>query len=185
MPGIKLLARTKKRLTGWTVGLLVTSRSCTSRTGFHCTVEFLGCQAALHTLCLFPRRFSSVTPEMQSLLLFAWRRAWAYDLGLYESAPQCEGGKGRVCTTGGETEEQIEQAASSGVGPLCCPPCDRWSKPSLEAEAPGAAGRAGHIACCWGRVVGGKGRALRLLSSTWLRASVITPGLFFLLFRDA
>lgn len=185
MPGIKLLARTKKRLTGWTVGLLVTSRSCTSRTGFHCTVEFLGCQAALHTLCLFPRRFSSVTPEMQSLLLFAWRRAWAYDLGLYESAPQCEGGKGRVCTTGGETEEQIEQAASSGVGPLCCPPCDRWSKPSLEAEAPGAAGRAGHIACCWGRVVGGKGRALCLLSSTWLRASVITPGLFFLLFRDA
>lgn len=181
MPGIKLLARTKRGLIGWTVGLLVTSCSCTSRTGFHCTVEFLGCQTALHMPCLFPRKFSSVTPEMQTLLLFAWRRAWAYDLGPYESAPQYKGGKGHVCTTGGETEEQIEQAASSGVGPLCCPPCDRWSK----VEAPGAARRAGHIACCWGRVVGGKGRALHLLSSTWLRASVITPGLFFLLFRDA
>lgn len=150
-----------------------------NRIPLHCRVSGVP-NSFTHAVPL-PRKFSSVTPEMQSLLLFAWRRAWAYDLGPYESAPQCEGGKGRVCTTGGETEEQIEQAASSGVGPLCCPPCDRWSK----VEAPGAARRAGHIACCWGRVVGGKGRALHLLSSTWLRASVITPGLFFLLFRDA
>lgn len=68
MPEIKLLARAKRRLIGRTVGLfVVTSCSCTSRTGFPWTAEFLGCQAALHMPCLFHRKFSSVTLDMRSL----------------------------------------------------------------------------------------------------------------------
>lgn len=128
--------------------------------------------------CLRPgllhRQSSLVLPvKCKVLLLLAWRHVWACDLGLYHLSLQGEGGKGCIHLAGGS-------GVSTGLG-FVLSSLGLIQQTFLQVKLPEAARRARHR----GRVVGGKGSSSCFSSSAWLRASVITPGLFLLLFRDA
>lgn len=83
--------------------------------------------------------------------------------------------EGRVVST-----LQVDQESALGLG-FVLSSLGLIQQTFLQVKLPEAARRARHR----GRVVGGKGSSSCFSSSAWLRASVITPGLFLLLFRDA